>query len=102
MRVVFLRQGEGVVNPRVATVKRGIEAGHLYRIGEGVARGADAGEVVRLMQGRERLVFFERFQNLIGDDDRGGVLRAAVHHAMPDAGDAVRMQQGFAGLQDGV
>ena len=65
----------------------GIEAGHLGQAGQGRAHRVDAGQVVRLVQGRQR----DEAAQLV---DHGGIehdgLReflSAMHHAMPDAGD---------------
>jgi len=50
--------------------------------------GIDGREVVRLMQRRERDECAEVGEDLGRDDRRASVPRAAVHHAVPDTGDA--------------
>jgi hypothetical protein len=57
------RQGEGVVDPWVAAVKGGVEAGHLHRLGEGRDGRAHPGEVVGLVQRRQRAERVEPFRS---------------------------------------
>ena len=52
--VIGARQGERVVDEGMAAVERRVEAGDLRRSGKGRDRRLDAGEVVRLVQRRER------------------------------------------------
>jgi hypothetical protein len=65
------RQGEGVVDPWVAAVKGGVEAGHLHRLGEGRDGGAHPGEVVGLVQRRQRAERVEPFAIRSGSADLG-------------------------------
>jgi hypothetical protein len=72
----------------VRAVEAGIEARHLGHAGKGRHGGADAGEVVRLVQrgkGRQRLEFGN--QGFV-DERRRGVIDATVHDAMADGVDS--------------
>jgi hypothetical protein len=71
----------------MGAVKGGIEAGDLWQVGLRRGDRADAGEVVRLVQGRERAEPFEPVEHRIVDPHAGGELRATVHHAVADAGE---------------
>ena len=53
-----------------------------------VLRGADAGEVGRIVQRCQRNAGFECGDNLIIDAHRVGIMLAAVHHAVADGADA--------------
>jgi len=68
-------------------VERGVEAGELRGAGKGRARRANAGEVVRLVQRRERLERRQRGEQRLVDRRRGDVRGAAVDDAVADAGD---------------
>src|SRR5262249_33749032 len=82
-------QGEPLRKVRRRSMKRGVEAGHLRKIGPTVEQQPDRGEIVRLMQRCERRESLE----LVGEvalDARGrGVRVAAVHHTMTDAEQSV-------------
>ena len=58
------RQGKGLGHGRNARVKRGIEAGHLGHIGPSLSDDTDGGKVVRLMQRRQGIEFFQIRQDL--------------------------------------
>ena len=49
------RQGEGVGDEGMGAVEGGVEAGDLRRFGESVQRRVDPSQIVRLVQGRQRL-----------------------------------------------
>ena len=92
--VVLARQREGIGHERVAAVKRGVEAGHLRRPREGDTRRVDAGQIVRLVQRRQRHQGFELGPAVVVDHDRLDMLGPAMHHAMADGRDlAVREAQ---------
>jgi hypothetical protein len=69
-------QREGVVDPGVAAVEGGVETGHLHGVGEGRDGGATPGEVVGLVQRRER---GERVETR----DQVGVMRAGASRSGP-------------------
>jgi hypothetical protein len=88
-RVVPCRgHGEAPVHLGLARVERGVEAGDLRDVGKGRARRAHAGEVVRLVQRRERLERRQRGEQRLVDRRRGDVRGAAVDDAVADAGDS--------------
>ena len=65
-------------------MKGGIETGHLQRIGKGAMRRAHAGEVMRLVQRRERVQAFEIGECLLVKHDGFAEISAAMHDAMAD------------------
>ncbi len=69
-------------------MKSGVEHGHVGQPGKGSLRGADAGEVGRIVQRCQRNAGFECGDNLIIDAHRVGIMLAAVHHAVADGADA--------------
>ncbi len=71
-------------------VERGVEDGHLLHVREHRLRLADADEVGRVVQGGQLHVLLDRLQHVVVDDDRGGVLLAAVHHPVPDTRDLLK------------
>ena len=68
-------------------VEGGIEAGDLQRARKGGPSRANAGDVVRLVQRRQRLQGDQRRQRLVVDDGRPVEMRPAVHDAMADLRD---------------
>ena len=79
------RQGEPVGELGMAAVERGIEAGHLRQVGLDRGDRADAGEIVRLMQRRQRAERLELGEHRRIDAHRRGEVDAAMHHAVTDA-----------------
>jgi len=90
--VEFRRQGEGVGLPRMGAVEGGVEAGDLRHAGEAFRRRRDAGKVVRLVQGRERRQIPQAFHHRDIHQHRRREVRPAMHHAMPDRGDAAAFE----------
>jgi len=60
----------GLGDRRLAAMERGIEASHLTDVRRGGRDRADRGDVVRLMQRRERHQTFQCCQDLIVDQHR--------------------------------
>src|SRR4029453_4842117 len=83
----FVRQGNEVNDRRVRTVETRGETGDLGNIGQTIENCFDRGEVVRLMQRRQRNQFVQLSQDFLSDDNWPSELRAAVHHAMAHAYD---------------
>ena len=54
---------------------------------EGLDGGFDAGDVVRLVEGRERNEGAQLRERCVVDPDRLGVIRPSVHDAVADRGD---------------
>ena len=78
-------QGEPVGEIRAAAVEGGIEAGHLRQVRLHRGNGADAGEIVRLVQGCERTERLELGEHSRIDPDRRGVVDPAMHHPVTHA-----------------
>ena len=72
-------EGVGVVHEGVGAVEGGVEAGNVRHAGKGIDRGAHTGEVVRLMQRRERRQTREILHHLFGQAHRRGVADPAMH-----------------------
>ena len=87
------RQREDVVDEGMVAVKGGVEAGDLLHMRPGLARGEDAGDVVRLMQRRERRQLFQAAQHLVGDDHGLRKINAAMDDAVP-GGDHFGVREG--------
>ena len=85
--VIGAGQSEGVVDEGVAAMESGIEAGDLRRRREGLHRRLDPGEVVRLVQRRERNEPLKRRDHGLVDQLRLHEIRPAVHDAMADRDD---------------
>ncbi len=82
--VIGARQGEGVGHERMSAMEGGVEAGDLRDRRKGLHSRFDAGDVVGLVQRRERDQAPELRQHLAVDQDRLGKIRPAVHDAMAD------------------
>ncbi|MNV67260.1 hypothetical protein D3C71_1600530 [compost metagenome] len=67
----------------MAAVKRGVEAGDLGNPWPAFADDADGGQVVGLVQRRQRGKGVQLGQNGVVDQDGFGQVGAAVHHAVP-------------------
>jgi len=87
------RQREGVVHLGHVGVEGGVETGHLRQLGESSAELADARQVVRLVQRRERIEARQLFQHLVGHVHAVGVFAAAMHDAVRHGLDALRRSQ---------
>ena len=79
---VNARQGEQPRQFRLAKVERGIEAGHLRQIRLYRADGADAGQIMRLMQRRQRHEGFQASDDLRCQYLWVAVFLATMHHPM--------------------
>ena len=79
------RQGEPVGELGMAAVESGIEAGHLRQVGLDRGDRADAGEIVRLMQWRQRTQRLQLGEHSRIDANRRGVVDPAMHHPVADA-----------------
>ncbi len=67
-------------------VERGVEDRHLRQVGAQRLRGADAGDVRRVVQRRHRHQALDLLQHLVGDHGRLGEPQPAVHHPVADRG----------------
>ncbi len=65
-------------------VKRGVEAGDLHDVGCGRPHLGERGQRRWLVQWRERCQPPQILDHLVGDNDRIGEGRPAVHDPMPD------------------
>ena len=79
------RQGVPVGDLGVGAVERGIEARDLGQLGPEPGDRADAGEIVRLVQRRERHERGQLLEHRWTHPHRPGVVDAAMHHPMADA-----------------
>ena len=77
------RQGKNIVHERMPTMEGRVETGDLLHMRPRLARRLDAGNVVRLMQRRERDQAAQIVQHLIRNDGRRGIAQTAMHHAVP-------------------
>ncbi len=82
-----VRQREALRHRRHGAVEGGVEAGHLGERRIELAERADGGEVVRLVQGRERDEGPKPRQHLLVDARRRVEGRPAVHHPVAHAGE---------------
>jgi hypothetical protein len=64
-----------------------VEARDLPNVGHALEQLRDAGQVVRLVQRRERLELAQVVEHARRDDDRRRIARAAVDDAVADAGE---------------
>ena len=85
--VIGARQRVGVVDEGVAAMKRRVETHHLRHARKRPVGGLDAGEVMRLVQRRERRQRLEFGDQRRVDDGRLRVIRSAMHHAVADGAD---------------
>ena len=79
------RQREPVGELRMTAVERGVEAGHLRQVGLDRGDRADAGEIVRLMQRRERTERLQLGEHRRTDAHRRHEVDTAMHHPVTDA-----------------
>ena len=98
--VIDAGQGECVVDPGVGAMERRIETGDLHRIRKGPLRGLYAGQVMRLVQRRERNKLFQLRDNLAGYPQRLGIARPAMHDAVPDGLDRHRREVRLERIED--
>jgi hypothetical protein len=82
------RQCEAAVDLGLHRVKGSVEARHLRHALESGHGRTHAGQVVRLVQRRQRLEFGQCFEHLRIDAHRRHEIRAAMHDAVADAGNA--------------
>jgi len=96
------RQGEALGDFRLAAVEGGIETGDLRHVGQQGLQGADAGDVVRLVQRGEGDEAGQVAEYGFIDDGRLRVALAAVHDAMADGDDLPAGVRGHEPLEQGV
>ena len=77
-----LRQREGVVHFGQCGVERSVKTGNLRQIRKGFLEGSHTLQVVRLVQGSQRVQPRELRQNVRCDDDAGRKIRATMHHTV--------------------
>ena len=75
---------------RQRVMKRRVEHGDVRHGGEQPPHLADAGDVHRVVQRRERIECLDLREHLVGDERGLGELLAAVYHAMGDDADFAR------------
>lgn len=75
----------------MAAVKRRVEAGNLWDIGEASQDRPDRRKIVGLVKRRQRNVTFQSRQHVFVDTDRLVVVQTSMHHAMSD-GDWIDLQ----------
>src|SRR5215470_7909467 len=66
-------------------MESGVEAGDLGYVRCNRSDGADGGDVMRLVQRRQRHQLLKTGYHPLIDDDRLGIVRSAVHDAVSDA-----------------
>ena len=81
------RQRNEIRDRRMAAVKTGVEASDLRHFRQAHRHRFDGGEVVRLMEGRQRHEIPQLRRDFRRDHDRIGKGFAAMDHAMSDADD---------------
>ena len=81
------RQRNEIRDRGMAAVKTGVEASHLRHIGQAHRHRFNCGEVVRLMERRQRHEIPQLRRHFRRDHDRIGKGLAAMDHAMSDADD---------------
>ena len=79
-----LRNGEMVRDRGMAAVEGGVEAGHLGQLRQASAQDLDRGEIVGLMQGRQRDQGLDPGNDRIVNEDRCGEASAAMDDPMAD------------------
>src|SRR5947207_5822087 len=77
-------QRECLRNRRLRAMERGVEAGDLRKLWQSLEQRAYRRQVVRLMQRRERYVFFERAEHGRAEAHGLRVLESTVDDAMSD------------------
>src|ERR1043166_4357304 len=82
--VEALRNRVAVRDRIVRSMKGGIKAGDLRKIGLTRADRPDRREIVRLVQRRQRNVAREAGKNVVVDPDWPAIIRSAVNNAMPN------------------
>ena len=83
------RDREALRDVGIRAVKRSVEASYLRQVRQHGGSGANRGQVVRLVQRRERDEFLERRQHLCIDAHRLGVVKSAVHDTVADSDERV-------------
>ena len=94
------RQSERLSQIGLGAMEGRVEAGDLRYLRRGLHDRADGGEVVRLMQRRERREFGEIIENGFGHPHGRGVVETAVDDAMTEGDDRLFLQQRAPGLND--
>ena len=85
--VIGAGQGVGVVDEGMAAMEGGVEAGDLRRRRESLHRRFDAGDIVRLVERRERNERRKLGERCVVDQDWRGVIRPSMDDAMADRDD---------------
>jgi hypothetical protein len=78
-----LRDREAIGYLRMAPMEGRIEAGHLKQVWLPLQDCADRGQVVGLMQGRQRHEALQMLDDFRGDNSGVAEIGTAVHHTMP-------------------
>ena len=81
----FSRQRHKFRHGRLASMEAGVETGDLGHTGQLVAHGFDRGQVMGLMERRQRHKRAKVLQGFRRDDAGTGVFGAAMHDTMADA-----------------
>ena len=91
--VKLTRQREDVIDEWMGAVESGVEAGDLPHMRPRLARRENAGDIVRLVQRRERYQASRVSQHLVGHEHGRIVMNAAMHDAMA-GGDDIGIGEG--------
>ena len=94
------RQGERLRQIGLGAMEGRVEAGDLRYLRRGHHDRTDGGEVMRLMQGRERLEFGEVVEHGLGHPHRRGVVETPVDHAMTEGDNRPSFEQRAPVLND--
>ena len=85
--VIGAGQGVGVIDEGMAAMEGGVEAGDLRRRRECLHRRLDAGDIVRLVERRERNERAQVGERCFVDQDRRGVVWPSMDDAMANRDD---------------
>ena len=99
LAVEFARHGVGVGVLGHGLVEGGVEYADIGQIRENGLRGADAGEVGRVVQRCQRNAGFQGGDHVVGDHYRAAVFFAAVYHAVADGFYMLLQAEGFHFIQ---
>src|SRR5271170_4104260 len=94
------RQSERLGEIRLRAVEGRVEAGDLGNLRRALHDRADRREVVRLMQGRERLEFREIIEHRLCNPYRLDIVEAAMDDAVTEGDNRSLLQQGAPGRRD--
>ena len=100
--IIGARQREGVGDEGMGAMEGGVEAGDLRYRRERLHRRLDSGDVMRLVQGRERDELAELGQHRGVDHRRLGQVQPAMDDPMPDCDDPARKADAFQPCENGA